>query len=122
MHLTPPVIPTPLTFQTRDELAYTLWRVTSADVVLLDAFLCRLRTRWLRFITPQPFSAEVVRAEAARMVAGSVGSYVTLMVTESHAKPLLTRQVVPNSVLRNAPGNGCGSVGGMMHVYTGVET
>ena len=43
MHLTHPVIPTPLTFQTRDELAYTLWRVTSADVVLLDAFLCRLR-------------------------------------------------------------------------------
>jgi hypothetical protein len=94
--------------------------VSRCHVVLLDAFLCRLRTRWLRYMTPQPFSAEVVPAEAARMVAGSVGSYVTLIVTESYAKPPQACQVVPNRVLRNTPGNGCGSVGGMMHVYTGA--
>jgi acetyltransferase len=41
------------------------------------------QTRWLRFMTPRPFSPEFVRAEVARIVAGSAGSYVSLIVTES---------------------------------------
>jgi acetyltransferase len=75
-----------LAFQTRDGRAYTLRRVTPADVGRLAEFLSRLsrQTRWLRFMTPRPFSPELVRAEVARIVAGGAGSYVALIVTESH--------------------------------------
>src|SRR6266540_4081167 len=60
-------IPTGLAFQTRDGLAYTLRRVTPADVELLDEFMRRPseKTRWLRFMTARPCSPEFVRAEAA---------------------------------------------------------
>ena len=75
-----------LAFQARDGRAYTLRRVTPADAGRLAEFLSRLsqQTRWLRFMTPRPFSPELVRAEVARIVAGGAGSYVTLIVTESH--------------------------------------
>jgi RimJ/RimL family protein N-acetyltransferase len=78
-------IPTGLAFQTRDGLAYTLRRVTPADVGLLDEFVCRLseRTRWLRFMTGRPCSPEFVDAEVARMVAGATGDSITLIVTEA---------------------------------------
>jgi RimJ/RimL family protein N-acetyltransferase len=78
-------IPTGLAFQTRDGLAYTLRRVTPADVGLLDEFLRRLseQTRWLRFMTARPCSPEFVRAEVARMVAGATGNAITLIVTEA---------------------------------------
>ena len=78
-------IPTGLAVQTRDGLAYTLRRVTPADAGLLDEFLRRLsaKTRWLRFMTARPCSPEVVHAEVARMVAGSAGNAITLIVTEA---------------------------------------
>ncbi len=78
-------IPTGLAFQTRDGLAYTLRRVTPADVELLDEFMRRLseKTRWLRFMTARPCSPEFVRAEVARMVAGSAGNSITLILTEA---------------------------------------
>jgi RimJ/RimL family protein N-acetyltransferase len=78
-------IPHGLAFQTRDGLAYTLRRVTPADAGLLDDFLRRLspKTRWLRFMTARPYSPEAMRAEVARMVAGSAGNSITLIVTEA---------------------------------------
>jgi acetyltransferase len=78
-------IPTGLAFQTRDGLAYTLRRVTPEDAELLDEFLRRLseKTRWLRYMTARPCSPEFVRAEVARMVAGSAGNSITLVVTEA---------------------------------------
>jgi acetyltransferase len=86
MQLTTDSLFTGLAFQTRDGRAYTLRRVTPADVGRLAEFLSRLsqQTRWLRFMTPRPFSPELVRAEVARIVAGGAGSYVSLIVTESH--------------------------------------
>jgi acetyltransferase len=79
-------ISTGLAFQTRDGRAYTLRRVTPADIERLAEFLSRLsqQTRRLRFMTSRPFSPELVRAEVARIVAGGAGSYVALIVTESH--------------------------------------
>ncbi len=73
-------IPTGLAFQTRDGLAYTLRRVTPADVGLLAEFVRRLseQTRWLRFMSARPCSPEV-----ARMVAGATGDSITLIVTEA---------------------------------------
>ena len=80
-------IPTGLAVETRDGLAYTLRRVTPADAGLLDEFLRRLsaKTRWLRFMTARPCSPEVVHAEVARMVAGSTGNAITLIVTEARS-------------------------------------
>ena len=77
---------TGLAFQTRDGRAYTLRRVTPADAERLAEFLSRLsqQTRWLRFMTPRPFSPELVRAEVTRIVASGADSYVALIVTESH--------------------------------------
>jgi len=81
-------ITTGLAVQTRDGLAYTLRRVTPADAGLLDEFLRRLsaKTRWLRFMTARPFSPEVVHAAVARMVAGSAGNAITLIVTEARGR------------------------------------
>jgi acetyltransferase len=59
--------------------------VRPADAALLDEFLRRLsaKTRWLRFMTARPCSPEFVSAEVARMVAGSAGNSITLIVTEA---------------------------------------
>jgi acetyltransferase len=59
--------------------------VTPADAGLLDDLLRRLspKTRWLRFMTARPYSPEAMRAEVARMVAGSAGNSITLIVTEA---------------------------------------
>jgi len=78
-------IPTGLAFQTRDGRAYTLRRVRPADAGLLGEFLCGLsaQTRWLRYMTARPCSPEFVHAEVARMVAGSAGNSITLIVTKA---------------------------------------
>ena len=69
---------TGLAFQTRDGRAYTLRRVTPADVGRLAEFLSRLsqQTRWLRFMTPRPFSPSSCGQRVARIVAGGASSYV----------------------------------------------
>jgi RimJ/RimL family protein N-acetyltransferase len=79
-------IPAGFAFQTRDGLAYTLRRVASRDAGLLEEFLGCLsaQTRWLRFMTARPWPPEVVRAEAARMLSGSAGNLITLIVTKAH--------------------------------------
>ena len=79
-------IPTGLAFQARDGLAYTLRRVTPADMELLAEFVRGLseETRWLRFMTARPCTPEFVRAQVARMVAGAAGDSITLIVTDAH--------------------------------------
>jgi RimJ/RimL family protein N-acetyltransferase len=59
--------------------------VRTADAARLDDFLRRLsaKTRWLRFMTARPCSPEFVRAEVDRMVAGSAGNSITLIVTQA---------------------------------------
>jgi len=59
--------------------------VTPADRELLAEFVRGLseETRWLRFMTTRPCSPEFVRAEVARMVGGTAGDSVTLIVTEA---------------------------------------
>lgn len=79
--------PTAPALQTRDRLAYMLRRVTAADAGLLAEFIRQLsaQTRELRFMTLRPCSPEFVQAQVARMIAGSAGTNVTLLVTEAHA-------------------------------------
>jgi DNA-binding NarL/FixJ family response regulator len=78
-------IPIGLAFQTHDGLAYTVRRVTPGDAGPLEEFLQGLsaRTRWLRYMTARPCTPEVVHAEVARMLAGSAGSLITLVVAEA---------------------------------------
>ena len=78
-------VATRLAFQTSDGLAYTLRRVTPADVELLAEFVRCLagETRWLRFMTVRPCSPEFVRMEVARMAAGAAGDSITLIVTQA---------------------------------------
>lgn len=78
-----------LTFQARDGLAYTLRRVTPADVAPLNVFLYRLsdQSRRMRFMTWRPCSPEFVREQVARMVAGAAGSSATLIATDPRGGP-----------------------------------
>ncbi len=79
--------PTARAFQTGDGLAYMLRRVTAADAGLLAEFISQLsaQTRYLRFMTLRPCSPEFVQAQVARMIAGSAGTYVTLLALGSQA-------------------------------------
>jgi acetyltransferase len=73
----------------RDGLTYLLRRVTPADVAPLNVFLYRLsdRSRRMRYMTGQPCSPKFVRAEVARMVAGTAGRSVTLLATDPRGGP-----------------------------------
>ena len=70
--------------QTYDGNTYALRRATSEDAALLADLLGRLsdRTLWLRYMAARPFSEELARREAARMLAAGAGDHVALIVTE----------------------------------------
>ena len=76
--------PAALAIATHDGATYVLRRVVPEDAGLLIELLGRLssRTLWLRYMAARPFSDELGRREAARMLAGSAGGHTTLIVTE----------------------------------------
>ena len=87
MSLQPILQPVALAIQTRDGKIYTVRRATPDDAGLLVELLSRLsdRTLWLRYMAARPFSAELARREAARMLAGSARDHFTLIVFEPSA-------------------------------------